>query len=59
MVDQAQASKLQIQKIVYAFSSVFVPSVIVLSGVIFVGWLLAGERVGHALANAIAVLLIS
>ncbi len=59
MVDQAQASKLQIQKIVDAFSSVFVPSVIVLSGVIFVGWLLAGERVGHALANAIAVLLIS
>ena len=59
MVDEAQASKLQIQKTVDAFSSVFVPSVIVLSGVTFGGWLLAGERVGHALANAIAVLLIS
>ena len=59
MVDQAQASKLQIQKSVDAFSSVFVPSVIVLSGVTFGGWLLAGERVAHALANAIAVLLIS
>ena len=59
MVDQAQASKLQIQKTVDAFSSVFVPSVIVLSGLTFGGWLLAGERVAHALANAIAVLLIS
>ena len=59
MVDEAQASKLQIQKTVDAFSSVFVPSVIVLSGVTFGGWLLAGERVGQALANAIAVLLIS
>ena len=59
MVDQAQASKLQIQKSVDAFSSVFVPSVIVLSGLTFSGWLLAGERVAHALANAIAVLLIS
>ena len=59
MVDEAQASKLQIQKTVDAFSSVFVPSVILLSGVTFGGWLLAGERVGQALANAIAVLLIS
>ena len=59
MVDEAQAAKLQIQKTVDAFSSVFVPSVIVLSGVTFGGWLLAGESVAHALANAIAVLLIS
>ena len=59
MVDEAQASKLQIQKTVDAFSSVFVPSVILLSGLTFGGWLLAGERVGQALANAIAVLLIS
>ena len=59
MVDQAQASKLHIQKTVDALSSVFVPSVIVLSGLTFGGWLLAGERVAHALANAIAVLLIS
>jgi P-type Cu+ transporter len=59
MVDQAQASKLQIQKTVDAFSSVFVPSVIVLSSLTFGGRLLAGERIAHALANAIAVLLIS
>ena len=59
MVDEAQASKLQIQKTVDAFSSVFVPSVIVLSGMTFGGWLLAGERFAQALANAISVLLIS
>jgi P-type Cu+ transporter len=59
MVDQAQASKLQIQKSVDAFSSVFVPSVIMLSGLTFCGWLLEGERLAQALANAITVLLIS
>ncbi|WP_404358744.1 heavy metal translocating P-type ATPase [Methylotuvimicrobium sp. KM1] len=59
MVDQAQASKLKIQKTVDSVASVFVPSVIVLSGATFGGWLLAGERVAHALSNAIAVLLIS
>lgn len=59
MVDQAQVSKLEIQKTVDAFSSMFVPSIIMLSGVTFGGWLLAGERVAHALANAIAVLLIA
>lgn len=59
MVDQAQASKLKIQKTVDHVAAVFVPSVIVLSGVTFGGWLLAGERVAHALSNAIAVLLIS
>ena len=58
-VDQAQASKLPIQKTVDAFSSVFVPSIIVLSGMTLGGWLLAGERMAYALANAIAVLLIS
>ena len=58
-VDQAQASKLPIQKTVDAFSSVFVPSIIVLSGMTFGGWLLAGERMAYAMANAIAVLLIS
>ncbi len=59
MVDEAQASKLQIQKTVDAISSVFVPLVIVLSGLTFGGWLLAGKRVGQALTNAISVLLIS
>jgi len=59
MVDQAQASKLHIQKTVDALSSVFVPSVLVLSALTFGGWWLAGEGVAHALANAIAVLLIS
>ena len=59
MVDQAQASKLSIQTTVDRFSAVFVPSIIVLSGATFGGWLLSGEKLAHALANAIAVLLIS
>jgi Cu+-exporting ATPase len=59
MVDEAQASKLPIQRKVDTFSSMFVPSVIALSGVTFGGWLLTGERLAQALVNAISVLLIS
>lgn len=59
MVDQAQTSKLPIQKTVDKISAVFVPAVIVLAGVTFGGWLFKGEKLAHALANAISVLLIS
>jgi len=59
MLDQAQTSKLPIQKTVDQFSTLLVPSVIILSGATFGGWLLAGEKLAHALSNAIAVLLIS
>lgn len=59
MLDQAQASKLPIQKTVDRFSSLLVPAVITLSGASFAGWLISGEKFAHALSNAIAVLLIS
>jgi len=59
MLDQAQTSKLPIQKTVDQFSTLLVPSVIILSGATFGGWLLTGEKFAHALSNAIAVLLIS
>ncbi len=59
MVDQAQTSKITLQNTVDRFSSLFVPAIMVLSGVTFAGWVMRGESVAHALSNAIAVLLIS
>ncbi|MGR9087126.1 MAG: heavy metal translocating P-type ATPase [Gammaproteobacteria bacterium] len=59
MVDQAQSSKLPIQKHVDQISAVFVPSVMAISGLTFSGWMLAGAPFGHAFGNAITVLLIA
>ncbi len=59
MVDQAQSSKLPIQKTVDQISSVFVPSVITLSALTFGAWMLSGASLGFAVTNAIAVLLIA
>ncbi len=59
MVDQAQAAKLPIQKQVDKISAVFVPSVMVVSGMTFAGWALAGVPFAHAFGNAISVLLIA
>jgi Cu+-exporting ATPase len=59
MVDQAQATKLPIQKQVDKISAVFVPSVMVLSGLTLTGWLLVGAPFSFAFGNAITVLLIA
>lgn len=59
MVDQAQAAKLPIQKKVDQISSVFVPAVMVVSGLTFSGWLLTGAPFAFAFGNAITVLLIA
>ncbi|MGZ8946496.1 MAG: heavy metal translocating P-type ATPase [Methylococcaceae bacterium] len=59
MVDQAQSSKLPIQKTVDRISSVFVPSVIALSSLTFLAWIVAGAGFKTAFSNAIAVLLIA
>jgi len=59
MVGQAQSSKLPIQKTVDRVSSVFVPTVLVISAGTFIGWTWLGVSVARASANAIAVLLIA
>jgi Cu+-exporting ATPase len=59
MVNQAQATKLPIQKQVDKISAVFVPSVMVLSGLTMAGWLLVGAPFSFAFGNAITVLLIA
>ncbi len=59
MVDQAQSTKLPIQKHVDRISAVFVPSVMALSAITFAGWLAAGATFSFAFGNAITVLLIA
>ncbi len=59
MVDQAQSTKLPIQKHVDRISAVFVPSVMVLSGLTLIGWLAVGASFSFAFGNAITVLLIA
>jgi len=59
MVDQAQATKLPIQKQVDRISAVFVPVVMGLSAATLVGWLVIGAPFGFAFGSAITVLLIA
>lgn len=59
MVDQAQSSKLPIQKTVDQISAVFVPSVMLISATTFLVWLSIGAGFSVAFTNAIAVLLIA
>ena len=59
MVDQAQAGKLPIQKTVDQVSAVFVPTVMGISALTFVGWLAVGASPVKAFAASITVLLIA
>jgi P-type Cu+ transporter len=59
LVDQAQSSRLPIQKTVDRVSAVFVPSVMAISALTFVGWLILGASPARAFGNAITVLLIA
>ena len=59
LVESAQASKAPIQKLVDQVASIFVPVVVVVAVLTFVGWTLAGAGVATALLYAVAVLVIA
>ncbi|MDO5423199.1 MAG: heavy metal translocating P-type ATPase [Eubacteriales bacterium] len=59
MVSDAAATKAPIAKIADKVSGVFVPTVITIAIITIIGWLLAGETIGFALARGISVLVIS
>lgn len=59
LVEDAQAAKAPIQKLVDRVSQVFVPAVLVLAVITLIGWWLAGAPVETALINAVAVLVIA
>jgi Cu+-exporting ATPase len=59
MVSAAQRSRAPIQRLADRVSALFVPTVITIAIVTFVVWLAAGQGVGHAVVNAVAVLIIA
>ena len=59
MVSDAAATKAPIAKIADKVSGIFVPAVIGIAVLTIIGWLLAGESIGFALARGISVLVIS
>ncbi len=61
MVGEAQRSRAPIQALADKVSAVFVPMVIAIAVVTFIVWLLVGPdpKIGYALANAIAVVMIA
>ncbi len=59
LVEDAQAAKAPIQKLVDRVSQVFVPAVLVIALITLVGWWWAGAPIETALINAVAVLVIA
>jgi len=59
LVEDAQAAKAPIQKLVDKVSQVFVPAVLVIALATLIGWLLTGATAEVALINAVAVLVIA
>ena len=59
LVEDAQAAKAPIQRLVDQVSAVFVPVVLVLALLTLLGWLAAGQSVEVALIRAVAVLVIA
>lgn len=58
-VQEAQMSKAPIQKLVDKVSGIFVPVVLLIAVLAFVGWLVAGKDISVATINAVAVLIIA
>ncbi|MEB0046858.1 MULTISPECIES: heavy metal translocating P-type ATPase [unclassified Pseudomonas] len=59
LVEDAQAAKAPIQKLVDKVSQVFVPTVLLIALVTLIGWWLYGAPIETALINAVAVLVIA
>ncbi|HBL41756.1 MAG TPA: heavy metal translocating P-type ATPase [Ruminococcaceae bacterium] len=59
LVEQASASKAPVSRLADRIAGIFVPIVMGISLLTFIGWLLANQEIGFALSNAICVLVIS
>lgn len=58
-VSDAASTKAPIARIADKVSGIFVPTVMIIAGITFTGWLIAGGDIGFAIARAITVLVIS
>lgn len=59
LVENAQSGKAPIQRLVDKVSAVFVPVVVAIATIAFLGWLLAGADFEIAVINAVSVLVIA
>ena len=59
MVEQAQGSKAPIQSTADKVAAVFVPAVIGIAIVTFIGWMIASGEIERSLVNAVSVLVIA
>jgi len=59
LVEDAQAAKAPIQRLVDRVAAVFVPVVLAIAALTVVGWLVAGAPVDAAVINAVSVLVIA
>jgi Cu+-exporting ATPase len=59
LIDAAQSSKPQVQRLADRIAAVFVPIVLVIALVTFGGWMLAGAHAATAIINAVSVLVIA
>lgn len=59
LVDEAQGTKVPIQKVADKITNVFVPSILVLALLTFIGWVLFSGDIGRSVGIAISVLVIS
>lgn len=59
MVEDAQATKAEVQRLADRISAVFVPIVLVIAALTVLGWMMVGSGFGEALALGIAVLVVA
>lgn len=59
LVESAQGAKAPIQRLVDKVSAVFVPIVLAVAAITFIGWIAAGAGVEVAILNAVAVMVIA